>query len=638
MRFPDDFLRRVRERTSIAQYAGRKITFDMRRSQPARGDYWACCPFHGEKSPSFHVLDGPGRYKCFGCHEAGDVFTLAMKLEGVSFPEAVERFAGEAGIAMPAQDQRLDESALARRKRLIALMARAGKLYESYLRGAEGRAARDYLKRRGLDEPIWSQFGLGLSPAGWTDAIDALGREGFTQDELVGAGLASLGDGRRPIDVFRARIMFPIHDASGVLIAFGGRALDPEAKAKYLNSPETELFHKGRNLYRLKEARALAARAKARGLVVCEGYMDVIAFERAGIGAVAPLGTAMTEDQLALCWRAGAEAILCFDGDAAGAKAAERALDKALPQLAPERQVYVLRPPPGEDPDDVFRTRGSEGLQALLAGAQPAVEALFAREKAAANLATPEGRAGFKGRLRQAAARIQDGETRSQYLRTLLSKADDALREPRPQQAQAPRYQPGPGGRRFAPPPQASAELKAQLAAQRDRALEDLLREAIDIAAILDQEHALLAGLPLRDPDLAAIRDGALSLYFSAKGIDREALKRHLAMIGEENAQSRVSRWPAPQAHDASSPPPEDDIPLRVARWRAVVTDYGARPEIDADLAGLRARVDDDDDAFARACALAKARIDVSRADLLTQEPDETPASLQNAPAKKSAA
>ncbi|HRK65297.1 MAG TPA: CHC2 zinc finger domain-containing protein, partial [Terricaulis sp.] len=286
MRFSDTLLRQVRDRVSIADYAGKRLAWDKRKTRPAAGDFWACCPFHQEKSSSFHVLDQKGIFKCFGCGERGDVFTLAMKLEGISFPEAVERIAEMAGMPLP-KDEYEDRGESDHRKRLYQLVARTARLYGDALRSSGGAEARKYLQGRGLGPEEWDRFGIGLAPDEWTWTIDKLKADGFTLEEIVSAGIARDGEeGKRAIDTFRNRVTFEIADPTGKIIGFGGRALNKDAKAKYINSPETPLYSKSRVLYRLKHARELIAKTKASGLVVGEGYLDVIAFERAGIAAV----------------------------------------------------------------------------------------------------------------------------------------------------------------------------------------------------------------------------------------------------------------------------------------------------------------------------------------------------------------
>lgn len=583
MRFSDAFLRQLRDRVSIADYAGKRMAWDKRKSRMAAGDFWACCPFHQEKSASFHVLDAKGIYKCFGCGEKGDVFTLAMKLEGLPFPEAVTRMAEHAGMALP-QDEAEDRGEANHRKRLLALMARAALLYKEALRAPPGAQARRYLEGRGIGPELWPRFGIGFAPGGWTWLIDKLKAEGFAVAELIEAGLAREGDpGQRPIDTFRERITFEIADASGKVVAFGGRALDPNARAKYINSPETPLFHKGRTLYRLKQARETLAKTKAGGLIVAEGYLDVIAFERAGLAAVAPMGTALTEEQLQLAWRSGGEPVLCFDGDGAGKRAAERALDLALPHLGPGRTVKIALLPEGEDPDDVFRRAGGDAHQALanlIAAAQPASDALFEREKARKGLATPEARAAFKSALRDAAQKIADPDTKRMYLAELLARADALLRPP------AREFR---GGGKFQPPAAASAELKAMNAVAQPRpAGESFLRAASDHPGLLARYGDWIGRLHIADPELEAIREGLLTLAAAenaaepaSQTIDRDALSRHLQQSGQERAAARVSRWPKPRPQA-----PGTDLE---AEWLAQVTRQVVLPAIREELAELLA-------------------------------------------------
>ncbi len=611
MRFSDDFLRQIRDRASIADYAGRRLAWDKRKSRPSAGDYWACCPFHQEKSPSFHVLDGKGIYKCFGCGEKGDVFTLAMKLEGLSFPEAVSQMAERAGMALP-KDEMEDRGEGDRRKRLLAAAALTAKLYAEALRAPVGANARRYLEGRGIGLEQWERFGIGLAPGGWTWTLDKLRAEGFTLEEITSAGLAREGEGeQRAIDTFRDRITFEITDPAGKIIAFGGRALDPNARAKYINSPESALFSKGRILYRLKQAREILAKSKAAGLVVAEGYLDVIAFERAGIAAVAPMGTALTEEQLQLAWRAGGEPVLCFDGDSAGKRAAERTLDLALPHLGPGRTVKIAHAPEGEDPDDIFRRAGAEALAALIGAAAPASEALFEREKARRALDTPEARAAFKGALKDAANRIADPDTKRLYFSELLSRADAVLRGQRPPfQPNKGQYQRGP-----APPAPASAELKAQHGARPRPAAENFLRAATDDPGVLDRFADWIDRLAIADPELAAIRAALITLFEAGAGappIDRAGLSLHLSRSGLERAAARVTRWekdtkpPGRKGRQGNSPEPN------LGEWQALMTRQVVLPAIREELAELGlAAAQGDDAAFARFQALSREARDI---------------------------
>ncbi len=602
MRFSDTFLRQLRDRASIADYAGRKLAWDKRKSRPAAGDYWACCPFHTEKSASFHVLDTKGIYNCFGCGEKGDIFTLTMKLEGVSFPEAVAQTAERAGMAVPA-DETEDRAGADRRRRLYDVTAKAAALFAEALASRPAAPARAYLEKRGFTPEICARFGIGFAPDSWTWAIERLREAGFTIGEIIAAGLAREAEGKRPIDTFRGRITFEIADPGGKIVAFGARALDPAAKAKYINSPETPLFHKGATLYRLKQARELLAKTKAAGLVVAEGYFDVIAFERAGIGAVAPLGTALSEDQLALIWRAGPEPTLCFDGDDAGQRAAARALDLALPHLGPEKTLRIALIANGADPDDIYRNAGAEGLAQTIAAASPANEALFEGARRLARLGTPEGGAAFKDRLRKAASRIADAETRKLYLSELLSRADALLRSARPSK--------GPRGFRAEPPAVASAELRAAAARPPSASAEQFLRLAIDHPSVLARYGEWICRLSCPPGEVSAIGEAIETLLAQEDDpstIDRAALARHLQRSGEAVAAARVLSWPKTRPARAGEARPGQAAGGDIeAEWIALVTREAVLPAIKEELSELRVRADAGDDAaFARFQALGR--------------------------------
>jgi DNA primase len=599
MRFTDTLLREVRDRVSIADYAGKRLTWDKRKTRPAAGDYWACCPFHTEKTSSFHVLDQKGIFNCFGCGEKGDVFTLAMKLEGLNFPEAVEKMAEYAGVPLP-KDEYQDRGQDDHRKRLFAITARTAKLYADALRSSGGADARKYLQGRGISPDVWDAFGIGLAPDEWTWAIDKLKAEGFAIEEIVAAGVAREGDdGKRAIDTFRGRITFEITDTSGKVIGFGGRALDPNARAKYINSPESPLYSKSRVLYRLKQAREVLARSKAPGLVVGEGYLDVIAFERAGIAAVAPCGTALTEDQLQLLWRAGGEPTLCFDGDTAGKRAADRVLDLALPQLGPGRTLKIAYAPEGQDPDDIFRAGAADALTALLEAAAPFSVALFDREHARHGLGTPEARAAFQAALKEAAGKISDRDTSRAYFSDLLQRYNTHSR------AQRPPFQPYQKGQGFQRGPQIlppTQELKAHAATRPRPAAENFLRAAAEFPGVLARFSDWLDRLDITDPDLAAIRATLVHLadaHESLGAIDREALSLHLTRSGHERAAARVSRWPKPR-------PAAEGADVE-AEWLALATREVVLPAIREELSELRlAAADGDEAAFARFQALSR--------------------------------
>ena len=334
MRFPTSFLDDIRDRVPISTIVARRVTFDRKKSNPGRGDFWACCPFHGEKSPSFHCEDRKGRYHCFGCGVTGDHFRYLTELEGLSFPEAVETVAGIAGIPMPARDEKAEQRDREQAS-LFDVMDLAATYFQEQLQAANGAKARGYLRERGLSAATQLQFRLGYSNDSRNALKEYLAGKGIPKDQIEACGLVVHGDDI-PVsyDRFRDRIMFPIPDSRGRIIAFGGRALSKDVPAKYLNSPDTELFHKGQVLFNYAKARKPA---QDKGTVIAvEGYMDVIAIAQAGFHhAVAPLGTALTERQSELLWKMANEPILCFDGDQAGTKAAWRAADLVLPLLKP---------------------------------------------------------------------------------------------------------------------------------------------------------------------------------------------------------------------------------------------------------------------------------------------------------------
>ena len=376
-RFPESFLNELKSRVRISDVVGRKVKLVK------KGKEWAgLSPFTAEKTPSFYVNDQKQFFKCFSSGKFGDVITFLQETERLGFSEAVERLAGEAGMQLP-QDTPQDRAERTRKGRLLDVMEAATVFFEESLRGSDGSAARGYLAGRGLKPDAWARHRLGFSPDGWRHLQDRLKASGARVDDMLAAGLIIQPEnGKEPYDRFRGRIIFPIEDTTGHVIAFGGRAMEKDAKPKYLNSPETELFHKGHQLYRYMRAREAAAMADVEGLIVCEGYMDAIALTEAGFGyAVAPLGTALTEDQLSLLWKVGGEPILCFDGDEAGIRAAHKAVDRALPHLEPGRSLFFTLLPDGLDPDDMIRERGKDAMRAALEGAKPLVDLLWQRER-----------------------------------------------------------------------------------------------------------------------------------------------------------------------------------------------------------------------------------------------------------------
>lgn len=414
MRFSDQFLEEIRQRLPITQVVGEHVLWDKRKSQPGKGDMWACCPFHAEKSPSFHADDRRGIYHCFGCGASGDHFRFLTEKAGLNFPEAVEKLAGMAGVPMPARDERTEKREAAQ-KGLVEVMELAAKYFEAALSHNIGARARGYLFDRGVSPTSQTRFRIGFSPDSRNGLKEHLAANGVTGQAMIDAGLVtSRDDDPLTYDRFRNRVMFPITDFRGRIIAFGGRALSADVPAKYLNSPETSLFSKRQTLYNGQSARA-AARDGATVIVV-EGYLDVIAAVAAGFeGTVAPLGTALTEEHLQLLWRMSEVPVLCFDGDKAGMKAAERAMDLVMPHLKPGQTVKIATLPEGQDPDDLIKAQGRAAFAEVIEKARSLSDMVWSVETGGLVPDAPEERAALQARLRERANSIQDPTVRFHY-------------------------------------------------------------------------------------------------------------------------------------------------------------------------------------------------------------------------------
>ncbi|CAN7450739.1 DNA primase [Rhizobium sp. LjRoot98] len=417
MRFSNTFLDEIRDRVPISDVIGRRVTWDRKKTNASRGDYWACCPFHGEKSPSFHCEDRKGRYHCFGCGVSGDHFRFLTDLDGMAFPEAVQQIADLAGVAMPQPDVEAEKRDR-QRIGLQEVMEVATQFFEAQLQTANGAKARAYLRDRGLTGRTIETFRLGYAPESRNALKEFLAGKGIPKDQIEACGLVV----HRPdipvsYDRFRDRIMFPILSSREKVIAFGGRAMSPDAPAKYLNSNETELFHKGNVLYNFARARRAMSGADGAGTIIAvEGYMDVIALHQAGIeNAVAPLGTALTENQMTLLWKLTQQPVLCFDGDGAGIRAANRAVDLALPHLKPGFSVRFAMLPDGKDPDDLVRNEGRAPFDKVMASARSLSEMVWLREAQAGGFDTPESRAQLEATLKQVVSVIADENVRRHY-------------------------------------------------------------------------------------------------------------------------------------------------------------------------------------------------------------------------------
>jgi len=414
MSLPNGFLDELRSRICLSDVVGRKVQWDLRKSNQARGDMWAPCPFHQEKTASFHVDDNKGFYYCFGCQAKGDAIGFIKETENVNFIEAVEILASEVGLQMPEFDPKSKEKA-DRNKILLEIMEQSVNFFRLTLNSNQGKHALEYLKKRGLSSDAIERFEIGFAPADQTTLTQKLIDKGYDLDAIIETGMSVKSDeSNRVYDRFRGRIMFPIRDSRGRCIAFGGRSLDPTARAKYLNSPETPLFDKGSNLYNLVSARSAVGRGEP--LIVAEGYMDVIALDSGNFnGAIAPLGTAITEKQLQLMWRISPEPIIALDGDKAGLRAAYRLIDLSLPLLRTGKALRFSIMPEGKDPDDLIRNEGASVFKNLIDEAVPMVDLIWKRETEGKSFDSPERRSGLDKSLSDAIALIKDKNLKNHY-------------------------------------------------------------------------------------------------------------------------------------------------------------------------------------------------------------------------------
>jgi len=431
VRFSDAFLEEIRQRLPIHEVVGEHVIWDKRKSQPGRGDFWACCPFHGEKTPSFHADDRKGIYHCFGCGKTGDHFRFLTESAGMSFPEAVEKLAGMAGVPMPARDER-EEAREEVRRNLYDVMEVAAKYFEAALAHNIGARARGYLFERAVSPQAQTRFRIGFAPDSRNGLKEHLAANGVSAQEMIDTGLVIHGDDIAvPYDRFRNRVMFPITDFRGRIVAFGGRALSADVPAKYLNSPETPIFSKRLVLYNGMDARKAAREGKP--VIVVEGYLDVISSVMAGFeGTVAPMGTALTEDHLQMLWRMSDTPILCFDGDAAGLRAAERAAGLVLPLLQPGKTVRIATLPEGLDPDDLIKQQGRSAFADVLDRARSLNDVVWSLETGGMVPETPEARAALEARLRERVNGIADQSVRRHYMQAFDEKLAAFFQPARP--------------------------------------------------------------------------------------------------------------------------------------------------------------------------------------------------------------
>jgi DNA primase len=594
MRFPPQFLDELRERLLVSEVVGRRV-----RLKKAGREWRGLSPFNQEKTPSFFVNDQKSMWFDFSSGKNGNIFDFVMMTEGLTFPEAVERLAGEAGLALPTIS-REEEARDERRKTLNDVMELAAKFFEATLASRAGAKARGYLADRGLDPATQVKFRLGYGPAERFALKEHLGKEGISTADMVEAGLLVAGeDIPVPYDRFRDRVMFPITDLRGRVIAFGGRALEKDAQAKYLNSPETPLFHKGATLYNIAAARAAAH--KGAPVIAVEGYVDVIAMVTAGFEAtVAPLGTALTADQLVLLWKMADEPTLCFDGDGAGRRAAYRAVDLALPLIKAGKSLKFASLPEGHDPDDLVRAGGREAISEVIGAARPLAHVLWMRETEAGGFDTPERRAAFEARIAEVTAAIGDDSVRKYYRREF----GDRLRQmfdagDRPQTRQKPGRRANSDWRmanrkennlRHAPSRYSPLAIRplshgepyvvasAQLAASpvhRGHRAAIPLREALILQAVINHPWLLhdhleeLAGVEFRHAGAARVKSELIDIFAHGAASDGEAMIAELGRRGLSEVAARMGKAiTTPSVWGAQSEAAPDDV---LMTWKQLV-------------------------------------------------------------------
>jgi DNA primase len=561
MRFPPQFLDELRARLPVSDVVGRRV-----KLKKAGREWKGLSPFNQEKTPSFTVNDQKGFFHDFSSGKHGDIFAFVMETEGLTFPEAVERLAGMAGLPVPKVSKEA-EAREERRKTLHDVVELAAKFFEATLAARAGAKARGYLADRGIQPATQLKFRLGYASPERYALKEHLGAHGIPVPDMVEAGLLIAGeDVALPFDRFRDRLMFPIGDFRGRVIAFGGRALGEDAQAKYLNSPETPLFHKGASLYNGAAARAAAHQGAQ--LIAVEGYVDVIAMVSAGFEAtVAPLGTALTEEQLALLWRMADEPVLCFDGDKAGRRAAYRAVDLALPQLRPGKSLRFAVLPEGQDPDDLVRSGGREAVEEVLVGARPLADMLWLRETEDGRFDTPERRAALEARIGEFAGAIGEESVRRYYRQDLAERLKRLFAGARPEPVAGGRgrefrdRQPAWGDRRAGRKPRMPREalvrgqpyvvMSPNLATSpvhRGHRSTMPRREALILQAVLNHPWLLhehmeeLAQIEFRHADAQKAKGALIDIFAHGAAADRAQLDAEFMQRGYAALRERIER------------------------------------------------------------------------------------------------
>jgi DNA primase len=539
MSFPPQFLDELRARLPASEVIGSSVRL-TRRGREHSG----LCPFHKEKTPSFTVNDEKAFFHCFGCGAHGDVIGYVMQRDGLSFPEAVERLAGQAGLEVPTRTPE-SRARAERQSGLYDVLELAAVWFQRALGRDDGATGLAYFKGRGIDPAIMEKFRLGWAPDRRGALKAYLAGEGIPEALSIEAGLLRRPDDGEPYDFFRGRVIFPIADARGRVIGFGGRALG-DGQPKYINSPESDVFHKGRTLY--NHAAAQRAARDAGAVIVAEGYMDVIAFARAGIDyAVAPLGTALTEDQIGVLWRLASEPLLCLDGDSAGRRAAVRAAERALPLLQPGRSLSFAFLPEGEDPDSLLTSAGPASVRAALERPAPLVEILWQQLITGRRADTPERRAGLRQALDKLVANVADVTVRAQYQTEFRGRFDAAFAPPRGRgRAARPgdRRRPGPNFQPAGPTP--NAMTGDEDGRRRERIMLICL---INHPALLEHVAEELAALSFATETLDRVRHALAEIAASGEEYDQSGLR---AALGRYASAGEIDRLLVPAGWDGS--------------------------------------------------------------------------------------
>ena len=640
MRFPPALLDEIRARLPVSQVVARKVKLKRQGRE-----YAGLSPFKVEKTASFFVNDQKGFYHCFASGEHGDIFTFVMKTEGLSFPEAIERLAQEAGVALPKVSAQAHEQA-DKRGRLLELLEASTVYFERQLISPAGREGLRYLEGRGLARDTMTRFRLGFAPSGRSALKEHLASAGFTAEEMNTSGMLIHGaDIPVTYDRFRNRVMFPITDMKERVVAFGGRSLEKDAKPKYLNSPETPLFHKGNLLFNAAKARTPSYE---RGRIIAvEGYMDAIALSQAGIQeSVAPLGTALTAEQLGLLWRLNGEPILCFDGDSAGPKAAFSAVETALPHLKPGQSLKFAFLPDGLDPDDLLRQEGSDAMQAVLERTRPFADVLWDREWGGGDWTTPERRAQFEQNLRAKIALIEHGAVRGHYeqdMRERLARAfgrgafdrgagrferggyqgrlaggGSAQWGSARSGGYGPRAGRGAGGKGgkgvyhaggLFGPPEASSSLRmskmvSDEPAQASHRESLLLRTIVNHPWLIDDCSETIAELSLQNRGLSRLRDAILAVHALSCPLDRTQLRDQLRSFGQDRTLALLEQGATHRGDRfAEADAPRETVELG---WRHICALHGRQIELRREIEAAEKawHGDQTDAAYARLCDL----------------------------------